>query len=169
MAARAGDSWLFDVDATLIDGITGGHLRPHARTLLETLRERGVRVLLWSSGGAEYALRRARQHGFDHLIDGSFAKRRPDPRDRWDLPTELHARPRLVLVDDVPDEVPEAGVVVRVRPYLGFNPHDTGLADLLRSVQRTDTDEPVRRTTENQAPSAGAAAPLGQEDGAPVA
>jgi long-chain acyl-CoA synthetase len=125
-------SWLIDVDATLIDGVSGSHLRPNARRLLELLRERGVRVHLWSSGGADYALRRARQHAVDHLVDDTFSKRRQDPSGPWELPAELRADPPVVLVDDVPDEVPTVGEVVRVRPFLGPNPYDDGLAGLFR-------------------------------------
>ena len=135
--ARTGrPSWLFDVDATLIDGVTGSHLRPHARPLLELLRDRGVRVLLWSSGGADYALRRARQHAVDHLVDGAFGKRRSDPAGRWELPPELRDDPPDVLVDDVPAELPAAGEIVPVRPFLGPNPHDSGLAALLDRVEK---------------------------------
>jgi long-chain acyl-CoA synthetase len=136
-AARQDVTWLFDVDATLIDGVSGSHLRPHARTLLELLRVRGVRVLLWSSGGAEYALRRARQHAVDHLVEGAFSKRRRDPSGPWDLPAELRDAPPDVMVDDVPAELPLAGEVVSVRPYLGHNPHDDVLAGL---VQRLRTE-----------------------------
>jgi hypothetical protein len=45
-AGNAPPSGLFDVDATLIDEVTGSNLRPHARTLLEALRSRGIRLLL---------------------------------------------------------------------------------------------------------------------------
>jgi hypothetical protein len=65
---------LFAVDATPVDGVTGGHLRPDARTLLELLRDCGVRVLLWSSGGADFALRRDRQDAIDHLVDAAYGK-----------------------------------------------------------------------------------------------
>lgn len=129
-------AWLFDVDATLVDGVTGSYLRPHARPLLELLRDRGVRVLLWSSGGADYAFRRARQHAIDHLVDGTFSKQRRDPAGPWELPPELRDDPPDVLVDDVPAELPAVGQVVHVRPYLGPNPHDDGLADLLERLGR---------------------------------
>jgi len=150
-----GPAWLFDVDATLIDGVTGGHLRPHARSLLEQLQARGIRVLLWSSGGAEYALRRARQHAIDHLVDGSFSKRRQDPGGPWDMPSELRTAPPSVLVDDVPDEVPAVGEVVRGRPYLGPNPHDDVLAHLVDRVTAVPAmgGEPVStRSGEEQEP-----------------
>jgi long-chain acyl-CoA synthetase len=127
-------TWLFDVDATLVDGVTGSHLRPHARHLLELLRGQGARTLLWSSGGAEYALRRARQHAIDHLVDGVFDKRRGDTGGPWDLPPELRNHPPTVLVDDVPSEVPTIGEVVAVRPFLGPNPHDNGLVGLLQRL-----------------------------------
>jgi hypothetical protein len=67
--------WLFDVDGTLIDGVTGRSLRPGARELLMALRDRGVAVLLWSAGGAEYAWRRAEDTGIGDLVDAAFDKR----------------------------------------------------------------------------------------------
>ncbi|MEU7816581.1 HAD family hydrolase [Pseudonocardia sp. NPDC049154] len=124
-------TWLFDVDGTLIDGITGGSLRPGARPLLEALRARGVRVVLWSSGGADYAWRKARDNGFDDLVDETYSKVRADPDGLWDLPEEFVLAPPAVLVDDMSHEVPPVGEVVTVRQYLGPNPYDTGLAALV--------------------------------------
>jgi long-chain acyl-CoA synthetase len=120
-------SWLFDVDGTLVDGITGCSLRPGARELLTLLRTRGVRILLWSSGGADYAWRRAHETGIADLVEATYDKVRPRPDDLWDLPEELAAAPPAVLVDDMPAEVPPVGEVLAVRQYLGPNPHDTGL------------------------------------------
>ena len=128
------DSWLFDVDGTLVDGITGRSLRPGARSLLAALRLRDVRVLLWSSGGADYAWRRAHDTGIADLVDATYSKFRPHPDACWDLPAPLAAAPPAVLVDDMPHEVPPVGEVIGVRQYLGPNPHDTGLAGLADRV-----------------------------------
>ncbi|MEB3070719.1 HAD family hydrolase [[Mycobacterium] vasticus] len=126
-----GTTWLFDVDGTLVDGITGLSLRPGARELLTALRQRGIGVLLWSAGGAAYALRRAEQNGIDDLVDAAYDKERDEPSLPWRLPADLVARPPVVLVDDMPDEVPRVGEVVAVRRYLGPNPHDTALVQLM--------------------------------------
>ncbi|MGV0791404.1 hypothetical protein [Mycolicibacterium sp. XJ1819] len=126
--------WLFDVDGTLIDGITGRSLRPGARELLTALRGRGVDVLLWSAGGADYAWRRARDNGIDDLVVGAYDKVRAEPSLPWEVPGDLVDRPPAVLVDDMPADVPAVGEVVAVRRYLGPNPHDRGLAALLRRV-----------------------------------
>ena len=45
------DVWAFDVDACLVDSITGTSLRPLARPVLESLRAQGATVVLWSAGG----------------------------------------------------------------------------------------------------------------------
>jgi hypothetical protein len=88
------------------------------------LRRRGV-----------YALRRARQHAIDHLVDGVYGKRRTDPAGPWDIPQELRDDLPDVLVDDVPAELPAVGEIVPVRPFLGPNPHDGGLIGLLRRLE----------------------------------
>jgi hypothetical protein len=142
-AAPDGVSWLFDVDGTLVDGITGCSLRPGARELLVALRSRGIRVLLWSSGGGEYAWRRARETGFHDLVDAAYDKRRDDPASPWDLPGALAERPPVVLVDDMPAEVPAVGEIVAVRPYLGPNPHDTGLQPLVHRLAATADGAPA--------------------------
>jgi acyl-coenzyme A synthetase/AMP-(fatty) acid ligase len=128
-------SWLFDVDGTVVDGITGRSLRPFARELLGALRDRGTPVLLWSSGGAEYAWRRARETGIDDLVVAAFAKRARDGAGRWFLPDELVADPPSVLVDDLPAELPNVGEVIGVPAYIGPNPRDSALAALLERVR----------------------------------
>lgn len=133
--------WLFDVDGTVIDAVTGRSLRPFARELLGALRERGTPVLLWSSGGADYAWRRARETGIDDLVVAAHAKQGRDPAGRWFLPAELLADPPSVLVDDLPAEVPHVGEVVGVPPYIGPNPRDSALAPLLERVRADSTTE----------------------------
>ena len=136
-----GGPWLFDVDGTVVDGITGRSLRPFARELLGALRERGIPVLLWSSGGAEYAWRRARETGIDGLVVAAYTKQARDRAGRWSLPTALVANPPSVLVDDLPAEVPEVGEVIGVSAYIGPNPRDSALEVLLRRVRAVSTTE----------------------------
>ena len=56
-AARspAAQTWVFDVDGCLLDGMSASSLRPGALELLDELARRGVRLLVWSAGGAQYA------------------------------------------------------------------------------------------------------------------
>ena len=124
-------AWLFDVDGTLLDSVTGTSLRPLARELLSGLRERGVPVLLWSAGGAGYARRRAQETGIADLVTAVHAKAERDGRGRWVLPALPPEHVPAVLVDDQPEEVPPAGEVLGVPPYVGPNPRDTALAPLL--------------------------------------
>jgi hypothetical protein len=67
-------TWVFDVDGCLIDSLTGTSLRPGAAALLESLRERGNAVVLWSAGGAHYARARASEQGIDALVDAFHSK-----------------------------------------------------------------------------------------------
>jgi len=120
--------WRFDLDGCLVDSFAATELRPHARELLVALRSSGVRVTLWSAGGEEYARRVAARVGIDTLFDGFGAKQRGSDG-RWRLdgidPAEL------VCVDDQPDGLPSGVTVVAVFPYIGPDPHDRVLADLL--------------------------------------
>ncbi|TDC72020.1 HAD family hydrolase [Actinomadura sp. GC306] len=131
MTARA---WLFDVDGTLLDSVTGTSLRPLARELLAGLRELDVPVLLWSAGGADYARRRAESAGIADLVTAVHVKAERDGRGHWVLPALPPEHAPAVLVDDLPHEVPPVGEVVGVPPYVGPNPHDTALAALLRRL-----------------------------------
>ncbi|WP_141119996.1 hypothetical protein [Mycobacterium malmoense] len=93
----------------MVDATTGGSLLPRAREPLLALRSRGVGVLLWSSGGATSAWRRARQTGIADLVDSTCHKIRDDPSSRWELPEALAARVPAVSVDDMPVEVRRCG------------------------------------------------------------
>lgn len=128
------DSWLFDVDGTIVDSITGRSLRPHTRELLGALRERGIHVLMWSSGGADYASRRMAEAGVADLVTATYAKLRRDQAGRWVLPGVLTNSPPSVLVDDLPDEVPRVGTVVGVPPYVGPHQYDHAFAALLQRL-----------------------------------
>jgi acyl-coenzyme A synthetase/AMP-(fatty) acid ligase len=144
-------AWLFDVDGTLLDSVTGTSLRPLARELLSSLRERGVPVLLWSAGGADYARRRAEAAGIADLITDVHVKAERDGRGHWVLPALPPEHVPAVLVDDQPGEVPPVGEVLGVPPYIGPNPRDTALAALLRLLP-----EPNRKESMNDVgPDAG--------------
>lgn len=129
--AEAGSTWLFDVDGTLIGSIRSDRLRPGARQLLEALVDRGVRCVLWSAGGDEYAQTMAQRHDLDHLFDGFYAKEERDvgARYRTDHLADEH-RPD-VFVDDSPIDLPVSGRVVAVPQFMGGNAADRVLVDLL--------------------------------------
>lgn len=118
--------WVFDVDGTLVDSLTGSSLRPGAEALLRRLREQGHRVLLWSAGGADYARRRAEEQGLAALFDGFHAKVDRDTHGRY-LPDFLDGALAAVFVDDRPEDMPVGAAVVAVSPYLAANPHDRAL------------------------------------------
>ena len=77
--------WAFDVDACLVDSITGTSLRPLARPVLESLRAQGATVVLWSAGGGEYAQRRAVAVGIDDLVHACYDKDGRGADGRWAL------------------------------------------------------------------------------------
>ena len=133
-AVTTHEVWAFDVDACLVDSITGTSLRPLARSVLESLRAQGSIVVLWSAGGGEYAQRRAIAVGIDDLIDACYDK---DGRGDDGRFTTTHLPPEhqpAVCVDDRPEEMPTDVDIVGVSPYLAPNPHDVGLAFLLERV-----------------------------------
>jgi hypothetical protein len=61
-----------DVDGTLLDENENVH--PQTRKLIEQLKAEGHRIQLWSTGGADYALRRATEKGLADLFDSFGAK-----------------------------------------------------------------------------------------------
>lgn len=127
--------WLFDLDGTLIDSLTGGSLRPLAETVLNTLHSHGVTVVMWSAGGDDYARRRCKEHGIIHLIH-EFHDKAVRTRDgRWESTHIRTAGVRMTFVDDRPEEAPEHGRLLGVRPYIGPNPHDRGLRDVLEAAR----------------------------------
>ena len=126
--------WAFDVDACLVDAITGTSLRPLARPVLESLRARGSTVVLWSAGGGDYAKRRAVALGIDDLVHAFYDKDGRGADGRWTTThLALEHRPD-VCVDDRPEEVPADVDSIGVAPYLAHDPHDVGLAFLLERV-----------------------------------
>ena len=126
--------WAFDVDACLVDSITGTSLRPLARPVLESLRAQGATVVLWSAGGGDYAQRRAVAVGIDDLVHACYDKDGRGADGRFTV-THLPAEHQpSVCVDDRPEEMPADIDTVGVSPYLAPNPHDVGLAALLARI-----------------------------------
>lgn len=125
-AVVSADTWVFDVDATLFDGLAATTLRPGARALLAHLSSLGKTVILWSSGGADYARRRALDTGVAHHVD-RFAGKGPLHDGRHRTPAWIADTDRAVFVDDRPHELPAGVRTIEVRPYLAPNPHDREL------------------------------------------
>ena len=71
-----------DVDGTLLNENENVH--PQSRRLIEQLKAKGHRIQLWSTGGADYALRKATAKGLAGLFESFGAK--PD-----------------VAIDDIPE------------------------------------------------------------------
>jgi long-chain acyl-CoA synthetase len=118
--------WVFDVDGTILDSLTGTSLRPGVDELLRRLRAEGCRVLLWSAGGAGYARDRASQHGIDGLFDGFFDKDQRDAQGRY-VPTFLATPLAATYVDDRPEDMPIGAAIIPVSPYLVDDRFDRGL------------------------------------------
>jgi long-chain acyl-CoA synthetase len=126
------ERWIFDVDACLVDSLTGTSLRPGARELLEHLRGTSKTIVWWSAGGDDYAQQRAEQLGVAHLVDAFYAKVERDASGRYVADHVVSGSASVVFVDDRPEDMPHGAVVVAVSPYLAHNPHDRGLADAAR-------------------------------------
>jgi long-chain acyl-CoA synthetase len=126
--------WVFDVDGTLVDSLTGSSLRPGARDLLASLVAREAQVLFWSAGGHAYATQRAIQFGVEDLVNGFFAK---DGRDQSGFYATSHlslGSGPTVFVDDRPEDLSPSLTVVAVSPYLVDDPHDRGLDIVARQA-----------------------------------
>jgi long-chain acyl-CoA synthetase len=130
-APRGTHTWVFDVDGTLVDSLTGTSLRPGALILLALARASGASVLLWSAGGADYARHRAVVTEIDHLVDGYHDKDGRDADGRYSTAHVFAAIDGVVFVDDRPDDLPLGADVIAVAPYLSPNPHDRGLDPVL--------------------------------------
>jgi long-chain acyl-CoA synthetase len=132
-ASRA-TCWVFDVDGTLVDSLTGTSLRPGTRDLLASLVARDAQVFFWSAGGHAYAAERASQFGVESLVSGFFAK---EGRDESGFYATAHlglGSGSTVFVDDRPEDLSPSLTVVAVSPYLVDDPHDRGLAIVARQA-----------------------------------
>ena len=122
--------WAFDVDGTLVGSIRSEVLRPGARELLQVLRARDVRCVLWSVGGKDYARRVAAQHGIDHFFDGIYAKGDRGVDGRYLVDHFAPGHVPVVFVDDSPIDLPVSARAIAVPQFIGNNPADAALADL---------------------------------------
>jgi phosphoserine phosphatase len=119
--------WAFDLDGTLIGSVRNDRLRPGARELLTRLDSLGVTCVLWSAGGADYAARKAEQHGIASNFTAFYGKESRGVDGRY---TTGHFAPDhqpAVLVDDAPDDVPSELRVVSVAQFIGGNDADRAL------------------------------------------
>jgi phosphoglycolate phosphatase-like HAD superfamily hydrolase len=119
--------WVFDVDGCLIDSLAGTSLRPGAAALLDALRDRGVRTVLWSAGGSDYARDRVTPLGMAERFDAFHDKDGRDADGRYRTDHFLTDLVGVVFVDDRPEDLPLGADVVAVSPYLTHNPYDRGL------------------------------------------
>ena len=127
-------TWVFDVDGTIIDSMTGASLRPGAGAILERLTTAGARVILWSAGGDDYARLRAEQVGVAEWCAEFYAKALRDESRRYRTDEFLGSHDGVVFVDDSPVDLPIGADIVAVRPYLAPNLHDRGLDALARRI-----------------------------------
>jgi long-chain acyl-CoA synthetase len=121
--------WVFDVDGTIIDSLSGTSLRPGVTDLLIDLRTSGCRIVLWSAGGADYARERAEDHGVAELVDGFYDKDERDGDGRY-IPGFVEAGARVTFVDDRPEDLPVGATVVAVSPYISADPFDRAIERL---------------------------------------
>lgn len=126
--------WAFDVDGCLVDLLGGTSLRPFARELLGALRAGGILVVLWSGGGSDWALAKARQFDLLPLLDGCYGKPARGPDGRWTTSHLPAWHQPAVCVDDSPAELPAAVRAIAVRPYLAPNPSDRALLEILSGL-----------------------------------
>ena len=124
---RPAQRWVFDVDGSVIDSLTGSSLRPGTAALITALRAAFVTVVWWSAGGDDYALARAEQHAVDALVDQFAAKEGRDGNGRYLTHHVAGDGDDVVFVDDRPEDLPIGATVIAVSPYLAHNPRDRGL------------------------------------------
>jgi long-chain acyl-CoA synthetase len=126
--------WVFDIDGSLVDSLTGTSLRPRARALLTHLVARGDRVLCWSAGGQGYAAQRTTQFGLESVVVGCFGKDRRDESGFYSTANLPLGVGPTVFVDDRPEDLSPALTVIALQPYLAEDPHDRGLEEIARLV-----------------------------------
>lgn len=124
------------MDGTIIDAMSGSVLRPLVRETFTAVHKLGEAVVLWSAGGAEYARRKANERGVDQLVTDYFSKTTRTDDGRFDASAITAVYDVVCFVDDLPTDAPSSHELIRVNPYLGSSPHDSGLAVVLRRVAR---------------------------------
>lgn len=134
--AFTADPWVFDVDATLVDGMSATSMRPGAHDLLTTLRSWGRRIVVWSAGGKEYAERRLTHVGLIDFVDSVHDKgdRGTDRCYDPDIVVDPSATSGAIFVDDQPGDLSKRLRVLAVRPYLAANAHDRELHRILEAL-----------------------------------
>lgn len=135
---RAPTTWAFDVDGTLIGSVLGDRLRPGAVELLSGLTGRGLQCVSWSAGGADYAARKASEHGIDGWFVGFYTKAGRGSDGRYTT-EHFHRDHRPdVYVDDGPTDIPLGPRVIAVAQFLGGNAADRALLDVLDALDVLD-------------------------------
>jgi long-chain acyl-CoA synthetase len=127
-------TWAFDVDGTLIGSIRSDRLRPGAGELLARLVDRGVAIVLWSAGGAEYAREMADSHGIGHHFAGFYAKHDRDEHKRYRVDHFAAHHQPTVFVDDSVIDLPLGSRTVEVSQFLGSNDADQALVRLAANL-----------------------------------
>lgn len=127
-------TWAFDVDGTLIGSIRSDRLRPGAADLLARLVERGVVIVLWSAGGADYALDMADSHGIGKYVAGFYAKEDRDEYKRYRVDHFVAEHHPNVFVDDSVIDLPLGSRMVEVSQFLGSNDADDALIRLAANL-----------------------------------
>ena len=124
--------WVFDIDGSLVDSLTGTSLRPGTRDLLTHLVTQDRRVLFWSAGGQAYAAQRATQFALESLVAGCFGKEGRDASGFYVTSHLALGAGPTVFVDDRPEDLSPGLTVIAVSPYLSHDPHDRGLEVVAR-------------------------------------
>jgi long-chain acyl-CoA synthetase len=132
--------WAIDVDGTLIGSIRSSNTRPGAVELLAGLLDRGCTIVLWSAGGAEYAARKAGEHGLVGYVAAYYAKADRDAHGRYRTDHFQPAHAPDVFVDDVPADLPLGVRVVPVSQFFGANSADRALYRVLAGIDDVMSD-----------------------------
>ena len=127
--------WAFDLDGTLIGSVRSDRRRPGALDLLLELGALGVTCVLWSAGGAQYAERKAREHGIADRFEAFYDKAARGPDGRYAVGHFEPAHVPDVFVDDSPNDVSPDVYVVAVAQFFGGNDADTALLHVLDALE----------------------------------
>ncbi len=91
--------------------------------------------MLWSAGGADYARRKAGDHGLGDRFVEYYAKAVRDPSMRYVVDHFDRSHRPDVFVDDSPVDLPLGARVVPVPQFIGGNIADRALFDVLDSLE----------------------------------